>query len=85
MSSTPLRHMQNINKSREKSSTTLLLDVSYTLGSNLLLQVAPYKPTAPSQVSQIKKTKALRLEIQPFLALLRTGGMEYRKKCSSAR
>lgn len=28
------------------------------------MQVAPYKPSVPSQVSQIKKTKALRLELQ---------------------
>ena len=47
------------------------MDVSCTLGSNLLLQVAPYKPSVPSQVSQIKKTKAFRLELQRFLSLPR--------------
>lgn len=67
-----LRHMQKMNKSRQKSITVLLLDASYTLGSNLLLQVAPYKPSVPSHVSQIKKTKALRLVIQCFLSLLCT-------------
>lgn len=41
ISRTTLRHMLNINKSRQKSSEMLLLDSSYTLGSNLLLQVAP--------------------------------------------
>ena len=63
-SCTALRHKQNINKSRPKPSGVLLLDVSYTLGSNLLLQVAPYKPSVPSQVSHIKKTKPLRMEVQ---------------------
>lgn len=68
ISCTTLRHMQNINKSRQKSSRVLLLDVSNTPGSNLLLQVAPYKPGVPSQVSQIKKTKALKLELLCFLS-----------------
>lgn len=38
------------------------MDVSWTLGSNLLLQVAPYKPSVPSQVSQKKENKASRAE-----------------------
>lgn len=81
ISCTTLRHMQNINKSRQKPSRVLLLDVSYTLGSNLLLQVGPYEHSVPSQVSQIKKTKALRLEMKHFLSLLCTESIKY-KKCS---
>ena len=84
-SCTALRHKQNINKSRPKPSGVLLLDVSYTLGSNLLLQVAPYKPSVPSQVSHIKKTKPLRMEVQQvvfFLPLLPTLSRKHRR-CSS--
>lgn len=54
-----------INHDR-KSSRVLLLDVSCTLGSNLLLQVAPYKPSVPSQVSQINKTKGSQIGYRAF-------------------
>lgn len=82
ISCTALRHMQNINKSRQTSPWVLLLDVSYTLGSHLLLQVAPYKPSVPSQVSQIKKTKASQIGTCSFLFSLSCTDSPIYRTCS---